>query len=95
LTHCRGSTGAGCVWMRRGPRPRGAGKKTGPHPPDRATGGVKRRLVPEGHGVPLGLALAGAKRHDMKLVRPTRERWVVERPPPTAEQPQGRWLEQG
>jgi hypothetical protein len=39
--------------------PRG-GKTTGPHPRDRATGGVKRRLVTEGHGVPMGLAAAGA-----------------------------------
>jgi putative transposase len=72
-----------------------AGEKTGPNPTDRAKGGVKRSLLTEGHGVPLGLALDGANRHDMKLVRPTLESVVVERPPPTAKQPQGLCLDKG
>jgi hypothetical protein len=45
--------------------------------------------------VPLGLALDGANRHDRKLVRVTRDRLVVERPSPTAEQPQERCLDKG
>jgi transposase len=72
-----------------------AGKKTGPNPTDRAKGSVKRSLVTEGHGVPLGLVLDGANRHDMKLVRPTLESMVVERPLPTVEQPQGLCLDKG
>ena len=43
----------------------------------------------------MGLALEGAKRHDMKLLRPTIESIVVERPEPSEEQPQGMCLDQG
>ena len=43
----------------------------------------------EGHGVPVGLAIDGANRHDMKLVRTTLESLVVERPESAAEHPQG------
>jgi putative transposase len=49
--------------------------------------------VTEGHGVPIGLAVEGANRHDMKLVRPTLESLVVKRPAPTPEQPQGMCLD--
>ena len=49
----------------------------------------------EGHGVPIGVAIDGANRHDMKLVRATIERIVVERPDPTEEQPQGICLDKG
>ena len=45
-----------------------------------ASTGVKRSLLTEGHGVPIGLAIEGAQRHDMKLVRPTIQSLVVERP---------------
>jgi transposase len=72
-----------------------AGKKTGPNPTDRAKGGVKRSLVTEGHGVPLGVVMEGANRHDMKLVRATLDSIVVARPAPTAEQPQGLCLDKG
>jgi putative transposase len=52
-------------------------------------------VLTEGHGVPLGLVVEGANRHDMKLVRPTIESLVVERPEPTAERSQGRCLDAG
>ena len=45
--------------------------------------------------MPLGLAVDGANRHDMTLVRSTLDRIVVERPEPTAEQPQGMCLDKG
>jgi putative transposase len=45
--------------------------------------------------VPIGLTVAGANRHDMKLVRPTLESIVVPRPEPTAEAPQGMCLDAG
>ncbi|WP_394365767.1 IS5 family transposase [Hymenobacter rubripertinctus] len=48
-----------------------AGKKTGPNPTDRAKGGVKRSLLTEAHGIPVGLVLEGANRHDMKLTEST------------------------
>jgi putative transposase len=56
---------------------------------------VKRSLLTEGHGVPIGLAIEGANRHDMKLVRPTIESIVIERPEPSQEQPQGMCLDKG
>ena len=45
--------------------------------------------------MPIGLAVAGANRHDMKLVRETLDSLIVARPAPTAEQPQGLCLDKG
>ena len=45
--------------------------------------------------MPLAVAVAGANRHDMKLVRVTLEQIVVVRPTQTAEQPQGLCLDKG
>ena len=55
------------------------GKKTGPNPTDRGKGGVKRSMLTEGHGVPIGVVIEGAHRHAMKLVRSTIQSIVVER----------------
>jgi len=71
------------------------GEKTGPNPTDRAKQGVKRSLLTEGHGIPVGIAVAGANRHDMKLVEATLENLVVERPEPTEEKPQHMCLDKG
>jgi putative transposase len=71
------------------------GEKTGRNPTDRGKRGVKRSLLTEGHGVPLGVTVAGANRHDMKLVRATIESLVVERPAVTPEAPQGMCLDKG
>ena len=49
----------------------------------------------DGHGVPLGLAVDGANRHDMRLVRATLVSLIIERPEPTVEQPQGMCLDKG
>lgn len=56
---------------------------------------MKRSLLTEGHGIPIGLAIAGANRHDMKLVRDTLEGLVIERPEPRADEPQGMCLDAG
>ena len=72
-----------------------AEKKTGRNPTDRGKQGVKRSLLTEGHGVPIGLAVDGANRHDMKLARATIESMVVDRPEPSDEQPQGMCLDKG
>ena len=71
------------------------GDATGPNPTDRAKRGVKRSLLTEGHGVPVGMAVKGANRHDMKMVRQTLESLVGERPEPTIEHPQGVCLDKG
>ena len=56
---------------------------------------MKRSLLTEGHGVPIGVVVEGANRHDMKLVRATIEGIVVARPAPTEERPQGMCLDKG
>ena len=56
---------------------------------------MKRSVLTEGHGVPLGVVIAGANRHDMKLVRQMTLSLVVERPEPTESRPQGRCLDKG
>ena len=71
------------------------GKKTGANPTDRGKKGVKRSLLTEGHGIPIGLSVDGANRHDMKLFRRTIESIVIERPDITPEQPQGMCLDKG
>lgn len=56
---------------------------------------MKRSLLTEGHGVPIGLAIEGANRHDMKLARPTIQSIIIDRPEPTGAQPQGMCLDKG
>ena len=46
-------------------------KKTGPNPTDRGKGGVKRSLLTEARGIPVGLVLDGTNRHDIKLTEST------------------------
>jgi putative transposase len=71
------------------------GKKTGPNPTDRGKAGVKRSVLTEGHGVPIGVAIDGANRRDMKLAPATIARIVVERPEPTEERQHGMGLDTG
>jgi putative transposase len=49
----------------------------------------------EANGIPIGLAVDGANRNDMKMVRQTVESSPVQRPEPTLEQPQGMCLDKG
>jgi putative transposase len=56
---------------------------------------VKRSLVVEADGGPLGVAMAGANVHDTKLLAATLESIVVEHPQPTAERPQHLCLDKG
>jgi putative transposase len=57
--------------------------------------GAKRRLRTAGGGVPLGLAVAGAHRHDCKLGRETSESRPVNRPAPSPATPPGMGLDKG
>jgi putative transposase len=52
-------------------------------------------LLTEGKGIPIGIAVAGANRHDMKLVQATLESIAVTRPAPSAEHPQHLCLDKG
>jgi putative transposase len=71
------------------------GKKIGPNPTDRAKGGTKRSVIVAANGLPLGLAIDGANRHDVKLTKPTLDAIVVRRPKPTKGKPQGLCLDKG
>ena len=52
-------------------------------------------MLTEAHGVPLGVVVAEANRHDMKLVKQTVQSVVVPRPRPTKKRPQGMCLDKG
>jgi putative transposase len=71
------------------------GGKTGPNPTDRGKRGVKRSLLTDGDGVPLGVAVDGANRNDFKMAQATLESPPIPRPEPTLERPQGLCLDKG
>src|SRR5690242_730153 len=71
------------------------GECTSRNPTDRGELGVKRSLLVEGNGVPIGVAIDGANRHDKKLVEATLDSLAAERPDPTPERPQGLCLDKG
>jgi transposase len=71
------------------------GKKTGKNPTDRAKKGVKRSLLVEATGIPVGLAVAGANRPDCKLAAETLRSIPIARPEPTPAKPQGLCVDKG
>ena len=71
------------------------GGKTGPNPTDRGKRGVKRSVLTDGRGVPLGAVIDGANRNDHKLMRQTIEAIPIKRPKPTRRQPQHLCLDKG
>lgn len=74
------SLGAGKLWTARPPSRRWEGKKTGKNPTDRGKLGVKRSVLTDGRGVPLGVAIAGANAHDQRLLRDTLRSVPLRRP---------------
>jgi len=49
----------------------------------------------EANGIPVGMAIDGANRNDMKMVKETLASIPVERPKPTPEKPQGMCMDKG
>jgi transposase len=49
----------------------GGGEVAGPSPVDRRKQGMKRSVLVEGYGIPMGRVLAGAQRHASPLLAPT------------------------
>ncbi|MFC8014478.1 transposase [Streptomyces cinereoruber] len=49
----------------------GGGEAAGPLPVDRGKQGMKRSLMTDGYGIPLGRVLAGANSHDSPPLAPT------------------------
>jgi putative transposase len=66
-----------------------------PEPDRPGEKGAKRSLLCEGKGIPLGIADEGANRVDFKLSRQTLESIPIDRPKPSAEQPQNLCLDKG
>jgi len=52
-------------------------------------------VLSEANGIPVGLAVDGANRHDMKMARHTLQSIPVQRPKPTKRKPQGLCLDKG
>ena len=71
------------------------GEKTGKNPTDRAKLGVKRSLLTDAVGTPLGLEVSGANTPDMRLVDATLKSIPVPRPKPTPKAPQHLCLDKG
>jgi putative transposase len=69
------------------------GERTGRNPTDRGKQGTKRSLLTEANGVPVGLAVDGANRHDKILAEATLESIPVVRPEPTDDHQQGMCLD--
>lgn len=95
MMRCWALTGHGWRWTGRWARRRSVGKKTGRNPTDRGKSGVKRSLLTDGCGVPLGVVIDGANRNDHKLMRQTLDAIPVPRPKPTWECPQHLCLNKG
>ena len=57
--------------------------------------GTKRSLLVDGRGAPLSLIVAGANRHDVKLLGLTLDALVVKRPRPTARHRQNLCVDKG
>jgi hypothetical protein len=47
------------------------GEGTGPNPTDRGKSGWKWSVASERHGIPIGWAIYGANRHDVRMLEPT------------------------
>jgi putative transposase len=71
------------------------GKKTGKNPTDRGKLGVKRSVLTDARGVPLGVAIGGANTHDQKLLRATLRSIPVPRPRPKGRRKQHLCLDKG
>jgi putative transposase len=71
------------------------GAATGANPTDRGKKGVKRSLLTDGAGIPLAIVVAGANRHDKKLLAATLDGLVVARPEPTEQTRQHLSLDRG
>lgn len=71
------------------------GKKTGPNPTDRGKKGVKRSVLTDGRGIPIGVVIAGANRNDHLLMRDTMDNLGIARPEPTQHHKQHLCLDKG
>lgn len=80
MTGNEGSLGDGSLWTARQRSRRWVGKKTGRNPTDRGKLGVKRSVLTDGRGIPLGIAIDGANAHDQRLLHATLRSIPIRRP---------------
>ena len=73
----------------------GVGEKSGTNSADRGKRGVKRSVVTEAAGLPVGIVVAGANRNDHLLLAEALAAIVVRRPRPTKGKLQGLCLDKG
>ena len=95
MTKWRALRGNGKVWM--APKAKRRWRKK-PWVTTRRIGkkkGTKRSLLVDGRGAPLSLIVAGANRHDVKLLAQTLDVIVVRRPKPTRKRPQHLCVDKG
>ena len=59
----------------------------GNNPTDRGTLGTTRRVLTDGPGLPLGIAVAGAHCHEMQWGDATLAAIIIKRPEPTVTHP--------
>ena len=71
------------------------GKSTGPNPTDRAKSGTKRSLLVDGQGIPIGITVDCANRHDMKMTSGTLQSLAICRPESTLKTHQHMCLDKG
>ena len=71
------------------------GEAVGPNPTGRGKGGVKRHLLTEAQGLPVGLVVTGANVHEVTQVQAVFDTMPVPPPPATAELPQGFCADKG
>lgn len=67
----------------------------GRNPTDRGRSGSKFHLHVDQQGIPIGVVVVGANVHDSRLVSPTVEADCLQRPEPTADEPQNLCLDKG
>ena len=91
LLEYEGCQGLGWEWQSlEGAMPKAplGGEATGPNPTDRGNSGTKRPLMTEASGLPVGLVITGANRHDKTQVEAVLEAMPLPPPLPTLEDPQ-------
>lgn len=67
----------------------------GPNPTDRGKGGVKRSLLADAKGIPVGVVIDGANRNDCKLVERTLDSIPIRRPKPNRHRKQRMCMDKG
>jgi transposase len=95
MTRWKGLLGSGKAWM--GPKARLLWHKRRWEITQQIGGkkGTKRSLLVDGRGAPLSLIVAGANRHDVKLLAQTLDAIVAPRPKPTKRHPQNLCVDKG